>query len=352
MSDRIKKIKVKKADGSMTDYIPIGADAENIDTNNGTNVQENIDDLQSNKNEFLEVKDKIYTNRIFPIDLELNTFLTNYSEEYIKQALSRRIKHILDVHYDAVDLIFHVQGLNIYGENIQAMKTLRNTVLENNIRCDTIKFYCDDIRTIGTTTYLTSIYNILKQFSGIEKVWVFNENMKFINDYLQDCANVVNDLKSNGYKVGCSYYWQAKYKARGSYYDNNVFVNSLDMVGQNTYIQIADFQSEPVPYCRFKQIIDHYIENIIPPENKEFYFSEYGIKPYWEYLINPAAYNYDTTYKCTYSQEVVKLYMKALLESNIKNKVKAVQVWFAEEWDEETCKFINNYLKGDYYDND
>ena len=39
MSDRIKKIKVKKADGSMTDYIPIGADAENIDTTDGESVQ-------------------------------------------------------------------------------------------------------------------------------------------------------------------------------------------------------------------------------------------------------------------------------------------------------------------------
>ena len=39
MSDRIKKIKVKKADGSMTDYIPIGADAENIDTADGESVE-------------------------------------------------------------------------------------------------------------------------------------------------------------------------------------------------------------------------------------------------------------------------------------------------------------------------
>lgn len=38
MSDRIKKIKVKKADGSMTDYIPIGVDAENVDFNNGFNL--------------------------------------------------------------------------------------------------------------------------------------------------------------------------------------------------------------------------------------------------------------------------------------------------------------------------
>lgn len=39
MSDRIKKIKVKKSDGSFTDYIPIGADAKNIDTSDGESVE-------------------------------------------------------------------------------------------------------------------------------------------------------------------------------------------------------------------------------------------------------------------------------------------------------------------------
>lgn len=39
MSDRIKKIKIKKQDGTFSDYIPIGADAENIDTTDGESVQ-------------------------------------------------------------------------------------------------------------------------------------------------------------------------------------------------------------------------------------------------------------------------------------------------------------------------
>ena len=40
MSDRIKKIKIKQADGTYSDYIPIGADAKNIDfQHNGTNIE-------------------------------------------------------------------------------------------------------------------------------------------------------------------------------------------------------------------------------------------------------------------------------------------------------------------------
>lgn len=43
MSDIIKKIKIKKADGSMTNYIPIGANAENIDLDyNEDNVENTL----------------------------------------------------------------------------------------------------------------------------------------------------------------------------------------------------------------------------------------------------------------------------------------------------------------------
>ncbi len=43
MSDRIKKIKIKQADGTYSDYIPIGADAKNIDfQHNGTNIESTL----------------------------------------------------------------------------------------------------------------------------------------------------------------------------------------------------------------------------------------------------------------------------------------------------------------------
>ena len=48
--DRIKKLKIKKQDGTFTDYIPIGADAQNIDMNNGFSVQANIGNIDIEKN--------------------------------------------------------------------------------------------------------------------------------------------------------------------------------------------------------------------------------------------------------------------------------------------------------------
>ncbi len=56
MSDRIKKIKVKKADGSMTDYIPIGADAENIDFTNGYNLDQIIGNINPDEDGTLEIQ--------------------------------------------------------------------------------------------------------------------------------------------------------------------------------------------------------------------------------------------------------------------------------------------------------
>lgn len=42
MADLIKKVKIKKQDGTFTDYIPIGAEASNINMNNNYSVQSNI----------------------------------------------------------------------------------------------------------------------------------------------------------------------------------------------------------------------------------------------------------------------------------------------------------------------
>ena len=42
----IKKIKIKKSDGTFTDYLPLGSDAEYIDLENGNNLQEEINHMK------------------------------------------------------------------------------------------------------------------------------------------------------------------------------------------------------------------------------------------------------------------------------------------------------------------
>lgn len=61
--DRIKKIKVKKADGTMTDYIPIGVDARNVDLESGKNLEETLNKKSFYYNTVSEmVQDKDLSN--------------------------------------------------------------------------------------------------------------------------------------------------------------------------------------------------------------------------------------------------------------------------------------------------
>lgn len=45
MADLIKKIKIKKQDGTFTDYIPIGAEAQNISTADGISVENKLKNI-------------------------------------------------------------------------------------------------------------------------------------------------------------------------------------------------------------------------------------------------------------------------------------------------------------------
>jgi len=47
MAGKIKKLKVKESTGDFGDYIPLGADAINIDLADGTNVQDVLSQLSN-----------------------------------------------------------------------------------------------------------------------------------------------------------------------------------------------------------------------------------------------------------------------------------------------------------------
>lgn len=56
MSEKVKKIRVKQKDGSMSDYIPLGADAINVDLNNGENVEHEIENINNRLYDYINVK--------------------------------------------------------------------------------------------------------------------------------------------------------------------------------------------------------------------------------------------------------------------------------------------------------
>ena len=87
MTNLIKKVKVKKQDGTFTDYIPIGAEAKNVKMNNDYSVQENIGNIDiendGNINEQLENNALLINNinnnkgKVISGSSEYSVFLTN-----------------------------------------------------------------------------------------------------------------------------------------------------------------------------------------------------------------------------------------------------------------------------------
>ena len=69
MAELIKKVKIKKQDGTFTDYIPLGADAANIKTTSGESVQAILDRIQqkgiSVYDNISSIADDIDVNEIF-----------------------------------------------------------------------------------------------------------------------------------------------------------------------------------------------------------------------------------------------------------------------------------------------
>lgn len=67
MSDRIKKIKIKQQDGTFSDYIPIGADAENVEITNGENLSQRLvridEDLEKNEEDIAAAQSTANTAR-------------------------------------------------------------------------------------------------------------------------------------------------------------------------------------------------------------------------------------------------------------------------------------------------
>lgn len=58
--NKIKKIKIRKANGQTTDYVDIGVDAKNVDLQLGGSLEEKLRDLDK-KTQTLEGKDIKFT---------------------------------------------------------------------------------------------------------------------------------------------------------------------------------------------------------------------------------------------------------------------------------------------------
>lgn len=59
MANLIKKIKIKKQDGTFTDYIPIGAEAQNVDCSDGESVEYKLNHIFQNLKNLDEISKSV-----------------------------------------------------------------------------------------------------------------------------------------------------------------------------------------------------------------------------------------------------------------------------------------------------
>ena len=171
--DRIKKIKIKKQDGTFSDYIPIGADAENIDTTDGESVQ-----LKLNKKPY-------YYNSVADMkaDLKLKAgdmaVTLGYYEANDGGGAEYKIVSSSDSYYETLDnslkaeLIYYeninVKTVGASGDGIHDDTTIIQNLIDK-IRADVIANNIENIKTIDfpggkykiTSTIIVSPYVKIK----------------------------------------------------------------------------------------------------------------------------------------------------------------------------------------------
>lgn len=76
--ETLRKVKIKKEDGSITSPIPIGTEAENIDLKDGRNIETAINEIEEcinqilKKIDILNVDNNNINNKIYELSLKVN----------------------------------------------------------------------------------------------------------------------------------------------------------------------------------------------------------------------------------------------------------------------------------------
>lgn len=189
MSDRIKKIKIKQSDGTFSDYIPIGADAKNIDLQSGENVEEAIKNLQNTIYYYNSVED-------MKADKKIKNGMLCQTLGYYKPNDGGGSKYLI------TDIIEN-QNTNFYipveNQNLYARTIFRDDGYIN-------------VKKLGAKGdwNLTSLSSIFNTIEDAQKVYPIADSLDLSIDW---CA-IQTAINMNLGKV---------YLPRGSYYINKTF---------------------------------------------------------------------------------------------------------------------------------
>lgn len=204
MSEKVKKIRVKQADGTMSDYIPIGANAEDVDLKNGKNVEEefqtikgNIDglssdlnDLDRNVNNKIDTENQKMINAIQNVSIQItnekserissNSNLQNQINAMTKPSGSSVISNEEITNARVAAQSLGSKQYNTLGEGIRGQIDTVNEIIDNLDVCIVPK------RTLEVSKILKELYiEDLHDFSvysvGIYKAWFSSTYNQYLN---------------------------------------------------------------------------------------------------------------------------------------------------------------------------
>ena len=275
MANLIKKIKIKKQDGTFTDYVPIGADAQNIDFNNGFNLQQTVGNIDVDKDGTLEVqladlKEKTAKKRdnfefcgsyniikagtldtLYTVEEEYNKYISMWKQADIKKCCIS-----INVCPLRAERLEYEAGTRTW-ENLHWTTVPSTTQLiehfamleENGIDCYHVKFHANWLRdtvpssvSIDTKcakfaeTVLTFFQNVNKEF---EWIGIYNEWPEALN--YTGMVNFINQLKLYG-KVcieGVGTVWQYPEITDAVDALNQHFYPSCGKLGEDTDLPFA-----------------------------------------------------------------------------------------------------------------
>ena len=358
--DRIKKLKIKKQDGTFSDYIPIGADAENIDFTNGYNLDQIVGNINPDEDGTLEIQlskisDKVDKEEMKPnknFDLKIGATINKGTAAPAgwKNALNNRFLKYFNSTIFGISITYdtNLNKVVIGDPDIAIEVAAFEDYIANGGICAGLKFHQSDqfktwMDTYGAETicnqYATAVLDFVNSLSfknEIKTIWILNEvgNPVMSATYKTAIINLISQIQNAGYKCSCPY--ANAYAITDSDQD---IIAAQDFLSLNLY-PFQDFYGEHTN-----------IRNMIERFNKEFriierylldydlYITESGCSSSWKSFNNPPAYYQEG------EGRPLALWLIGLLNSDFIGWVKGIWIWYFHDfitWNGEMLLNIKN----------
>lgn len=326
------------------------AQAQQIEKNKQDIAQ--LDAAKAEQEDFEKILPMSYPRRFKP-----KVMLSMYIPMGDAEEHNKRLEYAKEIGCDGVVMLVNLKAddnFTLEDDLTELVRCLEYTK-EIGLPCNTLKIHClMTSEQQQSTAYLNSYIERIKGFLtdinadsyGITRLCLLNELGAMPSDMIASC---LSEFKNMGYEVGVSNAGITKTLSSGkaqSVYDNS------DYFGANYYQRItpkAELTSYNDSLHSWSGIFDG-LKLLKKDSNKKVIFTETGILDYWEYLHNPADfdYHYDGTAHKT-NGEIYPIYYYGLFNNSEANAIMdEVWLWYPERMVEyeSVREFFKYYLGG------